>query len=195
VDFASRKPERPLAELLTAKLRPGDIYTHVYSGLRGEQDPSGTVNAALWHGRKRGVLFDVGHGQTSFAWRIAVPAIKEGFLPDVISTDMHVASLSGGMKDMANVMSKFLLLGMPLDEVIKRTTWNAARAIRQDSLGHLTVGAVADVAVWRIEQGTFGFVDGPGMRLNGSQRIAAELTLRAGKVVYDLNGLNAAPFK
>ena len=195
VDFGSRKPERPLSELVTTKLRPGDIYTHVYSGLRGEQDPSGKVNPALRQGRERGVLFDVGHGQTSFAWRIAVPAIKEGFLPDVISTDMHVASMSGGMKDMANVMSKFLVLGMPLDEVIKRVTWNAARAIRQDTFGHLTVGAGADVAVWRIEKGTFGFVDGPGTRLTGSQRIVAELTLRAGKVVYDLNGLSAMAFK
>ena len=132
VDFGSRKAERPLSELVTAKLRPGDIYTHMYSGLRGEQDPSGKVNPALWEARKRGVLFDVGHGGTSFAWRIAVPAIKEGFLPDVISTDMHVASMSGGMKDMANVMSKFLVLGLPLDEVIRRTTWNAARAVRQD---------------------------------------------------------------
>jgi dihydroorotase len=190
VDFGSRRPERPLAELVTRKLRPGDIYTHVYSGLRGEQDPSGKVNPALWEARKRGVLFDVGHGGTSFAWRIAVPAIKEGFLPDTISTDMHVASLSGGMKDMANVMSKFLTLGLPFDEIIRRTTWNAARAIRQDALGHITVGADADVAVWRIEKGSFGFVDGPGTRVNGSQRIAAELTLRAGKVVYDLNGLS-----
>jgi dihydroorotase len=192
VDFGSRRPERPLAELVTSKLRPGDIYTHMYSGIRGEQDPSGKVNPALWEARKRGVLFDVGHGATSFAWRIAVPAVKEGFLPDTISTDIHVASLSGGMKDMTNVMSKFLALGMPFDEVIRRTTWNAARAIRQDALGHLTVGADADVAVWRIEKGNFGFVDGPDMRLSGTQKIIPELTLRGGKVVYDLNGLSKA---
>jgi dihydroorotase len=195
VDFGSRKPERPLSELVTSKLRAGDIYTHMYSGLRGEQDPSGKVNAALWEGRKRGVLFDVGHGGTSFAWRIAVPAVKEGFLPDVISTDMHVASMSGGMKDLPNVMSKFLALGMPLEDVVRRTTWNAARAIRQDALGHVSVGADADVAVWRIEKGTFGFIDGQGTRLNGSQRIAAELTLRGGRVVYDLNGLAAVGWK
>lgn len=189
VDFGSRKPERPLAELVTSKLRPGDIYTHMYSGLRGEQDPSGNVNPALWVGRKRGVLFDVGHGATSFAWRIAVPAVKEGFVPDTISTDIHVASLSGGMKDMANVMSKFLALGMPQDEVIRRATWNAARAIRQDALGHLSAGATADVAVWRVEKGHFGFVDGPGTRLSGTQKFVTEVTVRAGKVVYDLNGL------
>ncbi len=192
VDFGSRRPERPLSELVTAKLRPGDIYTHVYSGLRGEQDPSGKLNAALWAARKRGVLFDVGHGATSFAWRIAVPAIKEGFLPDTISTDIHVASLSGGMKDMANVMSKFLAMGLSFDEIIRRTTWNAARAIRQDALGHLTAGANADIAVWRIAKGQFGYVDGPGVRLDAGERVVCELTLRDGKVVYDLNGLAAA---
>ncbi len=192
VDFGSRRPERPLSELVTAKLRPGDIYTHVYSGLRGEQDPSGKLNAALWAARKRGVLFDVGHGATSFAWRIAVPAIKEGFLPDTISTDIHIASLSGGMKDMANVMSKFLAMGLSFDEIIRRTTWNAARAIRQDALGHLTAGANADIAVWRIAKGQFGYVDGPGVRLDAGERVVCELTLRDGKVVYDLNGLAAA---
>lgn len=195
VDFGSRKPERPLAELVTSKLRPGDIYTHMYSGLRGEQDPSGKVNPALWVARKRGVLFDLGHGATSFAWRIAVPAMKEGFLPDTISTDIHVASLSGGMKDMANVMSKFLALGMPASEIVRRATWNAARAVRQDALGNLSVDAAADVAVWRVEKGTFGFVDGPGARVNGTQRFVAELTLRGGKVVYDLNGLSVNEFK
>ena len=162
VDFGARKPERPLAELVTRKLRPGDIYTHMYSGLRGEQDESGKVNPALWEARKRGVLFDVGHRGTSFAWRIAVPAVKEGWLPDVISTDLHVASMSAGMKDMPNVMSKFLALGLPFDEIVRKTTWNAAGAIRQEDLGHLRVGADADVAVWRIERGSFGFVDGPG---------------------------------
>ncbi|RPI56731.1 MAG: amidohydrolase/deacetylase family metallohydrolase [Acidobacteria bacterium] len=192
VDFGARRPERPLSELVTAKLRPNDIYTHVYSGIRGEQDPSGRLNPALWEARKRGVLFDVGHGATSFAWRIALPAIKEGFLPDTISTDIHVASLSGGMKDMPNVMSKFLALGLSFDDIIRRTTWNAARAIRQDALGHLSAGANADLAVWRIEKGSFGFVDGPGLRLQGAQRAVCELTLRDGKVVYDLNGLAAA---
>ncbi len=115
------------------------------------------------------MLFDVGHGGTSFAWRIAVPAIKEGFLPDVISTDMHVASMSGGMKDMANVMSKFLALGLPLDEVIPQVDVERGASDSAGSLGHLTVGANADVAVWRIEKGSFGFVDGPGTRLAGSR--------------------------
>ena len=190
VDFGSSKTERPLAELVTTKLRPGDIYTHVYSGLRGEQDPSGHVNPALFEGRKRGVIFDVGHGGGSFLWRIAVPAMKEGFVPDSISTDLHIGSMNAGMKDMLNVMDKFLAMGMSLDAVIARSTWNPAREIKQEALGHLSVGAVADVAVLRVERGRFGLVDMYGARLEANQRLMCELTLRDGKVVYDLNGVS-----
>src|SRR5262249_25972154 len=93
VDFGASRPERPLGELVTKKLRPGDIYTHVYSGLRGEQDESGRVNPALWDARKRGVIFDVGHGGGSFLWRIAVPAVKAGFLPDSLSPDPPTGSM------------------------------------------------------------------------------------------------------
>jgi len=189
VDFGASKPERPVAELVTKKLRPGDIYTHVYSGLRGELDPSGQVNPGLFEGRKRGVIFDVGHGGGSFAWRIAAPAVKEGFVPDSISTDLHIGSMNAGMKDMPNVMSKFLALGQPLAEVVRWSTWNPAREIKQEGLGHLSVGAGADVAVLRLEEGRFGFVDSFGARQRGTQKLVCELTLRDGKVVYDLNGL------
>ena len=190
VDFGANKPERPLSELVTKKLRPGDIYTHVYSGLRGEQDPSGHVNPALLEGRKRGVIFDVGHGGGSFLWRIAVPAVKEGFLPDSISTDLHIGSMNAGMKDMLNVMSKFLAMGLSLDAVIVRSTWNPAREIKQEGLGHLSVGAVADVAVLRLERGRFGLVDMYGARMDATERLTCELTVRDGKVVYDQNGLS-----
>jgi dihydroorotase len=189
VDFGRAYPEKSLAELLTSKLRPGDIYTHVYSGLRGELDPSGRANPALFAGRERGVLFDVGHGGASLAWRVAVPIVEEGFLPDTISTDLHVSSANAGMKDMLNVMSKFLALGLPLEEVILRSTWNPARAIRQEKLGSLSVGAPADVAVLRLEKGEFGFLDGYGARLRGTQKLTCEMTLRDGRVLYDLNGL------
>jgi dihydroorotase len=189
VDFGKGRPERPLAELVTKKLRPGDIYTHLYSGLRGEQDPSGHVNPGLLEGRKRGVIFDVGHGGGSFSWGIAVPAVGEGFLPDSISTDLHVGSMNGGMKDMLNVMSKFLALGLSLDQVIARATSNPAKEIGHEELGQLAVGALADVAVLRLEKGTFGFIDSFGARMAGSSRLSCELTLRDGKVVYDTNGL------
>jgi dihydroorotase len=189
VDFGANRPERPMAELVTKKLRPGDIYTHAFSGLRNELDQSGRVNQGMWEGRKRGVIFDVGHGGGSFAWRIAVPALKEGFLPDSISTDLHIGSMNAGMKDMLNVMDKFLAMGMSLDDVILRSTWNPAREIGHEELGHLSAGAPADIAVLRLETGTFGFVDMYGARLRGTQKLICELTLRDGKVVYDLNGM------
>jgi dihydroorotase len=188
VDFGADKPERPVADLVTKKLRPGDIYTHMYSGLRHEL-VDGHVNPGLFAGRKRGVIFDVGHGGGSFAWRVAVPAIKEGFVPDSISTDLHIGSMNAGMKDQLNVMSKLLALGLSLDDVVKQSTWNPAREIKQEGLGHLSVGAGADVAVLRLENGSFGFVDSFGGRLRAKQKLVCEMTLRDGKVVYDLNGL------
>ncbi len=189
VDFGANRPERPLGDLLTRKLRPGDIYTHVYSGLRGEQTESGKVNPALWEGRKRGVIFDVGHGGGSFLWRIAVPAVKEGFLPDSISTDLHIGSMNSGMKDMLNVMDKFLAMGLSLQDVILRSTWNPAREIKHEDLGHLSVGAIADIAVLRLEKGDYGFVDMYGARMRGSTKLVCELTIKDGRVVYDLNGI------
>jgi dihydroorotase len=188
VDFGSDRPERPISELLTKKLRPGDIYTHCYSGLRHELI-DGEVNPGMIAGRKRGVIFDVGHGGGSFAWRIAVPAIKQGFLPDSISTDLHIGSMNSGMKDMLNVMDKFLAMGLSLDDVILRSTWNPAKEIKHEELGNLSVGAPADVTVLRLENGDFGFTDMYGARLKGKQKLTAELTLRDGKVVYDLNGI------
>lgn len=189
VDFGANRPERPMAELVTKKLRPGDIYTHAYSGLRNELDDSGHINPGMIEGRKRGVIFDVGHGGGSFAWRIAVPALKDGFVPDSLSTDLHVGSMNAGMKDMLNVMDKFLAMGISLDDVVRWSTWNPAREIKHEELGHLSAGASADVAVLRLESGSFGFVDTYGARLRGTRKLTCELTLRDGKVVYDLNGM------
>lgn len=190
VDFGTNHPEtRPLQTLLTEKLRPGDIYTHVFSGLRGEVDENGKLNPGLIEGRKRGVIFDVGHGGGSFLWRVAIPAMKQGFAPDSISTDLHIGSMNAGMKDMLNVMDKFLAMGMSLDDVILRSTWNPAREIKREELGNLSVGSPADVSVFRLEKGNFGFTDMYGARLKGNQKLLCELTLRDGKVVYDLNAI------
>jgi dihydroorotase len=189
VDFGTNYPDRrPLQTLLTDKLRPGDIYTHMYSGLRNEL-VDGKPNPGMIAGRKRGIIFDVGHGGGSFNYEVATPLMKAGFIPDSISTDLHIGSMNAGMKDMLNVMSKFLNMGMTLDDVILRSTWNPAREIRREDLGHLTVGAVADVAVLRVEQGNFGFYDISGYRARGTQRLACEVTLKDGKVLYDLNGI------
>ena len=190
VDFGANKPERPLQVLLTQKLRPGDIYTHCYSGLRGELGPDGKVNPGMWEGRKRGVIFDVGHGGGSFAWRVAVPAIKQGFLPDSISTDLHTSSMNAGMKDMLNVMSKFLAMGLTPDEIIAKSTWNPAREIHHEELGNLSVGAIADVSVLRLARGDFGFTDMYGARMNGKEKFVCEMTVKDGRVVYDLNGIS-----
>jgi dihydroorotase len=195
VDFGTNHKERPLAVLLTQKLRPGDIYTHCYSGLRDELLPDGKVNPGMWEGRKRGVIFDVGHGGGSFAWRVAVPAIQQGFLPDSISTDLHIGSMNSGMKNMLNLMSKFLALGLSVDDVVAKSTWNPAREIHHDELGNLSVGAIADVSVLRVEHGKFGFTDMYGARMDGNQKFVCELTVKGGKVIYDLNGISRPDWK
>lgn len=195
VDFGTNWPQRPIDVLLTQKLRPGDIYTHCYSGLRNELLPDGKINPGMWAGRKRGVIFDVGHGGGSFAWRVVVPAIQQGFLPDSISTDLHISSMNAGMKDMLNLMSKFLALGLTVDQVIARSTWNPAREIHHDELGNLSVGSPADVSVLRLEQGKFGFTDMYGARMDGNQKLECEMTVKGGKVVYDLNGISRPDWK
>ena len=189
VDFGEFRPERPYQDLVLKKLRPGDMSTHMYLGAVPMLDDSGKVRPYLFEARKRGVIFDVGHGGGSFLFRQAVPAIQQGFVPDSISTDLHTGSMNAGMKDMLNVMSKFVNMGMPVDDVIGRSTWNPAREIKHEELGNLSVGAGADVAVLRLEHGDFGFVDVNGARLRGHQKLICELTMRDGKIVYDLNGI------
>lgn len=195
VDFGANRPERPIEVLLTQKLRPGDIYTHCYSGLRNEIDASGKVNSGMIEGRKRGVIFDVGHGGGSFAWRIVVPAIQQGFLPDSISSDLHIGSMNAGMKDMLNIMGKFLALGMSVDQVIHWSTWAPASEIHHQELGNLSVGSPADIAVLSLEKGDFGFTDMYGARMNGKQRLECQMTVRNGKIVYDLNGISRPDWK
>ena len=192
VDFGGNvRNGRSLWDLLNRYFRPGDIFTHMYGGRRGEQDPDTKgPSKAMVDGRKRGVLFDVGHGGASFGWSCAIPLMKAGFTPDSISTDLHRSSSQGGMKDMLNVMDKFLAMGMTLDDVILHSTWIPAKMIHHEELGHLSVGAIADIAVLRVEKGKYGFVDQIFTRLDGKEKLVAELTLRDGKVVYDLNGLS-----
>ena len=191
VDFGDFRPERPYQELVLKHLRPGDISTHMYLGAVPMLDGDGKLLPYLFQARKRGVIFDVGHGGGSFLWRQAVPAVKQGFTPDSISTDLHIASMNAGMKDMLNLLSKFLNLGMSVDDLILRATWNPAREIHREELGHLTPGAPADIAVLRLVQGDFGFVDSSGLRMGGNQKLIGEMTLREGRVVWDLNGMNS----
>ena len=174
------------------KLRPGDIFTHAYAALGSRQrvvNDQGKVEPFAFEAQKRGIIFDVGHGGGSFAFEQAVPAMQQGFWPNSISTDLHIGSMNGGMKDMLNIMSKFLNMGLSLEDVILRSTWNPAREIQREELGHLSAGAVADVAVLRLEKGDFGFVDVYGARLKGTRKLSAELTIKDGLVVWDLNGI------
>ncbi len=191
VDFATFRPERPFQELVLKHLRPGDIYTHTYLSAVPMLDEAGRLLPYLLEARKRGVIFDVGHGAGSFSFRQAIPAVKQGFLPDSISTDLHIDSMNAGMKDLLNVMSKFLNMGMTLDSVIACSTWHPAQQIHHPELGNLSVGAPADIAVLRLVKGDFGFVDSAHLRLQGTQKLIAELTLRMGNIVFDLNGMSS----
>lgn len=190
VDFGNFRPERPYQDLVLHHLRPGDLSTHMYLDAVPMLDDHGRVLPYLFEARKRGVIFDVGHGAGSFLFRQAGPAIRQGFIPDSISTDLHVSSMNSGMKDMLNVMSKLLNLGETIDQVIAQSTWHPAREIHHEEFGNLDVGADADVAVLRVERGDFGFVDSNGARMQGNQRLAGELTVRDGLVVWDLNGIS-----
>ncbi len=191
VDFGVDHPERPLYDLLTKKLRRGDIYTHMYSGLRHEQDPVTLgPSKAFIEGRKRGIYFDVGQGGGSFKWSLAVPMIKAGFIPDSISTDLHVTSMNSAMKDELNVADKIMAIGVPLKQIVAEMTSHPAHEIKHEELGNLSEGSIADVAVLRVETGSFGFTDMVNRRFDGKQKLLCELTIKDGKIVYDLNGIS-----
>ena len=187
VDFGSFTDERPFEELVTKRLRPGDMYTHMYLGRVPMLDVNGKLRPYLHEARKRGVKFDVGHGGGSFLWKQAVPAIDQGWVPDSISTDLHIGSMNRGMKDMTNVMSKILNRGISLYDVVKMSTWNPAQQIKRLEFGHLSVGAPADVAVLRVDRGEFGFLDVRNGRLEGDKKIAAEMTIHGGRIAWDVN--------
>lgn len=185
IDFAPQ-PTRSYEELLE-RLSPGDLHTHLYAGHIPLLDENRIVNDYVWAARKRGVIFDTGHGSGSFLFCNAVPAMKQGFPPDTISTDLHKSSR---MIDatMPITMSKFLALGMLLQEIIDRSTRIPAEVIRRPELGHLSVGAEADVAVLNSVTGQFGFVDSGRTRFDATQKLECQMTIRAGEIVYDQNG-------
>jgi dihydroorotase len=193
VDFHP-KPGRGYEDLILKHMRPGNIHTHFYGRLTPQLDENKKVRDYMWKARERGVLFDVGHGSGSFWFRIAVPAIRQGFLPDTISTDIHKNSIMLPHATLINVMSKFLNIGMTLEQVIERTTVNAAKAIRRYELGNLDEGGVADIAVLEVERGRFSFLDSGRAKHIGDRRLNAILTIRAGEIAWDLKGLAAEEF-
>lgn len=173
----------PLPAIL-ALLKPGDIVTHVYSPPpHGIFDDNGRVLPEVFAARRRGIWFDIGNGRTRHIdWSTAESALKQGFPPDTISSDWTDAGRTDQVFDFPNVLSKFLLLGMPLDQVIARGTSNAARMFPAfKDLGTLRVGAAADVAVLELRNGDFEFVDNYGNKRAGRQKLFASATVIGGK--------------
>jgi dihydroorotase len=195
-DFGRFWPQdRPYQDLVLKKMRPGDISTHMYKYDVPMFDESGKLLPYLAEARKRGVKFDLGHGLGNFNFPIVVPAVKQGWLPDAISTDLHTDSMIHAAKSLTNLMSKMMAIGVPLEQVIKLTTWEPAQLMKKDALGHLTPGVGADVAVLRLLRGDFGFIDIRNLRVRGTEKLECELTIRDGTVLWDLNGLAAEEYK
>ena len=185
-DFWPRQ-DRTYEDLLK-KMRPGDIHTHVFA----QQFPiilaDGKINPALAEARARGVIFDVGHGAGSFWFRNAAPAQKQGFIPDSMSTDLHTGDYN--VVSMTNVMSKFLAMGVPLGDIIRRSTVNPAAEIHHSELGTLAVGRDADIAVLELSKGRFSYIDCGVARMDGDLKLTARMTIRAGRILYDPSGLS-----
>jgi dihydroorotase len=195
VDFGGSTPPLPLEDLLMKHLRPGDIFTHTYTLLPGDiretvvDEKTQKVKPFVFEARKRGIVFDVGYGGASFNYSQAIPALKAGFYPSTISTDLHTGSMNGSMKDMLSIMSKFYVMGMDLPSVVKASTWVPAQVIHRENLGHISENAIADVAVFSMRNGNFGFYDKTGYKMEGKQKLECEMTIMGGKIVYDLNGI------
>jgi len=182
-------------QMIRTILRPGDISTHVFRMPAPLLTPDGKPAPYMLDARRRGIKFDVGHGGGSFNFALAEPMVKGGFFPDSISTDLHVSSATGVMLNMPNVMSKILALGVPLNEVIRESTTNPATEIGHPELGQIAIGSIADIAVLRVDHGHFSYADLAGGKVEGTERIVPEMTLRAGEVVFDLNARTAVPWR
>ena len=195
MDVVPRPPLRSFDELILSKMRPGDILTHVFAQLFPIILENGKVNPILFEARKRGVIFDVGHGAGSFWFRNAVPAVKQGFIPDSISTDSHLESIIGPAVNMVNVMSKFLAMGVPLEEVIRRSTVNPAHEINRPDLGTLSIGRPADIAVLQELHGNFGYIDDGFARMNGHVQLIDRMTVVGGRILYDPSGLSMVDWR
>jgi len=176
----------PTVEQALSILGAGDVVTHCYKGQPVTRlvDHRGRAKPVLVEARERGVRLDVGHGSGSFSWEVARRLCDQGFWPDTISTDVHHQSIVGPVYDMPTTMSKLLHLGMPLTEVVRASTINAAKAIGwDDRIGSLRVGAIADVAVLALEEGSFALTDSYRQTETARQRLAARHTIRGGRLL------------
>ncbi len=172
----------PSYEEVIARLRPGDVLTHAFRPFpNSPATAQGTVKRAVIEARQRGVLFDIGHGKGSFAFKTARAMLANGFLPDTISSDVHALCINGPAFDQVTTMSKFLCLGMPLTDVIAASTANAAFALKRPELGSLKPGSVGDATILSISDGRFDYVDVVGEHLTGERKIASQAVVIAGR--------------
>ena len=174
----------------------GDLDAHVFAQqfpiltAEGRDRQEARVAEHMWAARERGVLFDLGHGGGSFWFRNAVPALRDGFPPDSISTDLHMGSVNAAVLNTLWTASKMMAIGMPLSEVIYRCTVTPAQAIRRPELGTLSVGAEADVALLRKLDGPYSYTDCGRARVTGEGKLECAMTLCAGQIVWDPTGLS-----
>ena len=194
VDSIPVVPERSYPAILS-RLEPGDIHTHVFAQQFPLLNAQGKVEDYLRKERERGVRFDVGHGSGSFWFRQAVPCFEQDFWPDTISTDLHHQNVTGPAIDLLYVASKFLAMGMPLAQVLYRVTRAPALTLSHPELGTLADGACADLAVLRVREGRFGYLDCGGARLEGEGKLECVATVRAGEVLIDPEARSAPDWR
>lgn len=172
----------PSYEDVVSALRPGDILTHAFRPFPNTPcNAQGAVKPVVLEARKRGVIFDIGHGKGSFAFKTARAMLANGFEPDTISSDVHTLCIRGPAFDQVTTMSKFLCLGMPLANVVKASTVNAAMALRRPELGSLKPGSEGDATILSVKEGRFDYVDVVGEHMEGDKRIVSEGVVIAGR--------------
>jgi len=165
----------PSYEEVVSRLRPGDVLTHAFRPFpNSPATAQGTVKKVVLEARERGVLFDIGHGKGSFAFKTARAMLANGFYPDTISSDVHILCINGPAFDQVTTMSKFLCMGMSLPDVVAASTVNAAMALRRPELGSLKPGSVGDATMISIKEGRFDYVDVVGEHLIGERKIVSE---------------------
>ena len=189
-----RHPARNYRGLLE-RLRPGDTHTHMYGRHTPQMDENGVIYDFLLEARERGVQFDVGHGGFSFWFSTASKLIPQGHIPNTISTDVHHGSFFLSRATMPTTMSKLMNLGLTLNQVVEMSTSAAASWMKRPDLGNLSVGAEADIAVLKLERGDFGFVDSGWTRMRGDSQLNCHMTIRAGEILWDLNGLSRPDYE
>ena len=178
-------PPTSYREFLLEKMRPGDIVTHCLADRYPFLTDDGKLNPDVSKARARGIKFDLGHASGSFSFRRVTAAMRHGFIPDSISADLFSDTPYTVGINLANVMSKFLCLGLPFEEIIRRTTVNPAQMIHRPELGTLSVGSTADIAVLEIVKGKFAYLGSGGGKIEGDRKIQAVMTMVGGNVLYD----------